>query len=72
MRTPPTAKCALIAAKLKTVIDRGYLVNGHVKSLIQYFDVPNADDIHIVYNGCTRGLNTIMWAPNFWLPTAQR
>jgi hypothetical protein len=44
-------------------------VSGHVNSLIQFFDVPKAKDIGLVYNGRSCGLNKMTWAPNFWLPT---
>jgi hypothetical protein len=69
--TPPDDKRPLIAAKLKTIIDRGYLTFGSVKSLIQFFDVPNADDIRLVYNGQSCGLNKSTCAPNFWLPNTR-
>jgi hypothetical protein len=56
---------------LKAVINRGYLVHGRVESLIQFFEVPKADDIRLVYNGRSCGLNKATWAPNFWLPNAR-
>jgi hypothetical protein len=70
-RIPLVHKRKLIADKLRTIIDRGYLVPGHVQSLIHYFDVPKADDIRLVYNGRSCGLNQATWAPNFWLPSAR-
>jgi hypothetical protein len=39
--------------------------------LIQFFDVPKADDIRLVYNGRSCGLNRSTWAPNFWLPSTR-
>jgi hypothetical protein len=42
-----------------------------VKSLIQFFDVPKAGDIRLVYNGTSCGLNDALWCPNFWIPTAK-
>jgi hypothetical protein len=66
---PPSEKRLLIADKLKTIIQRGYLAPGAVKSLIQFFDIPKADDIRLVYNGRSCGLNKSTWAPNFWLPS---
>jgi hypothetical protein len=68
---PPENKKRLIGAKLKTIVDRGYLVPGSVHSLIQFFDVPKADDIRLVYNGRSCGLNQCTWAPNFWLPNTR-
>jgi hypothetical protein len=57
------------------MFDRGYIVplrNGNsVESLVDYLFVPKADDIRPVYNGTSSGLNAAVWAPNFWLPTAQ-
>jgi hypothetical protein len=67
--TPSNEKRSLIAGKLRAIIERGYLVHGTVQSLIQFFDVPKADDVCIVYNGRSCGLNKSTWAPNFWLPT---
>jgi hypothetical protein len=42
-----------------------------IMSYIDYFGVPKADDICVVYNGASCGLNKTVWAPNFWLPTAK-
>jgi hypothetical protein len=52
---PADDKRSMIGSKLKTIFDRGYLVSGSVKSLIQFFDVPKADDIRLVYNGRSCG-----------------
>jgi hypothetical protein len=43
--------------------------NNFIKSLIDYFEVPKDDNICLVYNGTSCGLNECLWAPNFWLPT---
>jgi hypothetical protein len=64
-------KRVLIASKLQAIIERKYLVPGRVESLIQFFDVPKADDIRLVHNGRSCGLNAFTWAPNFWLPTTK-
>jgi hypothetical protein len=69
--TPPIEKWLLIASKIKEIVDRGYLVKGPVKSLIEFFAVPKADDIRLVYNGRSCGLNQCTWAPNFWLSTTK-
>jgi hypothetical protein len=69
--TPSADKRGLISAKLQTIIDRGYLIHGRMESLIQFFDVPKADDIRLVYNGRSCDLNSVTWAPNFWLPSTR-
>lgn len=58
----------LITDKLATILKRGYIQRGHVKSLIDFFAVPKGSDICLVYNGSSCGLNAATWAPNFWLP----
>jgi hypothetical protein len=61
----------LIVPKIQLILDRGYVQPGPIQSFIDYFDVPKADDILLVYNGSSCGLNKSLWAPNFWLPTAR-
>eukprot|EP00978_Attheya_sp_CCMP212_P015776 scaffold40823_cov60-Attheya_sp.AAC.4 len=66
----------LILPKLQKLLDRGYvkylLDDPHsVKSLIDYFHVPKADDIRLELNGTSCGLNAAVWTPNFWLPTSK-
>lgn len=44
---------------------------------VDYFPVPKVEcpvtgtilDVRVVYNGTSSGLNDMVWAPNFWLPT---
>ena len=67
--TPAPDKFPLYIPKLQTILSRRYVLPGPVKSLTQYFDVPKADDIRMVYNGSGCGLNKALWTPNFWLPT---
>jgi hypothetical protein len=67
-RKPPKAKYDLVADKLRTIVDRQYVRPGLVKCLTDYFDVPKGEDIRLVYNGTSCGLNQAVWAPNFWLP----
>jgi hypothetical protein len=67
-RRPPPEKFDLVASKLKTIVERGYVQPGYVRSLTDYFDVPKGEDIRLVYNGSSCGLNAAVWAPNFWLP----
>ena len=42
-----------------------------IRSLADYFDVKKDDDIRMVYNRTSCGLNWALWAPNFWLPTSK-
>lgn len=58
----------LITEKLATILKKGYIEEGHVTSLIDFFAVPKGNDIRLVYNGTSCGLNGSTWAPNFWLP----
>jgi hypothetical protein len=72
-RPPKSAKRTLILSKIIQVLKRGYVVIpstvNYIKSLIDYFEVPKDDDIRLVYNGTSCGLNDVLFAPNFWLPT---
>lgn len=57
-----------IIEKLATILRKGYIQPGYVKSLIDFFAVPKGGDIRLVYNGTSCRLNEATWAPNFWLP----
>jgi len=75
-KAPKPAVFELILPKLQKLVDRGYVKYSpedphSVKSLIDYFHVPKADDIRLVLNGTSCGLNAAVWAPNFWLPTSK-
>ena len=62
-----------ILAKIVKSVKRNYLKPASlskVKNLIDYFAVPKAEDIRLVLNGSSCGLNKAVWASNFWLPTA--
>lgn len=65
------AKLRLIASKIGTVRRRTYIRAGPIRSLIDFFDVPKGDDIRMVYNGTSSGLNDALWAPSFFLPSAE-
>ena len=42
-----------------------------VRNLIDFFAVPKGEeDVRLVLNGSSCGLNQATWAPNFWLPTS--
>lgn len=59
-----------LGKKVQKVTDRGYLEEGFVGSLINYFAVPKGEgDIRVVYDGTKCGLNQSVWAPNFFLPS---
>ena len=70
----PSAKIhQKILEKIIKSLRRNYLKPAtlKVKNLIDYFAVPKADDIRLVLNGSSCGLNNAVWASNFWLPTAK-
>ena len=61
---------AKLRAKLKKVRKRRYIVKGQVKNTTTYFSVPKGeDDIRVVYDATSSGLNDTLWAPSFGLPT---
>ncbi|KAL7558570.1 hypothetical protein ACA910_013096 [Epithemia clementina (nom. ined.)] len=70
-RPPKPLAKAEVQTKLGKVIDQSYIDVGHVKSLIDYFAVRKGPtDIRLVYNGSSSGLNAVLWAPSFWLPSS--
>ena len=64
-RGPPKAEdLKKVVAKIAKVISRGYLEEGDVVSLTDYFAVAKGlTDIRIVSNGSSSGLNAALWAP---------
>ena len=59
-----------IMKKLNKVQKRGYVSEGHVCSLTNYFCVPKGkDDIRMVYDATGCGLNEVVSPPNFFMPT---
>jgi hypothetical protein len=53
-----------------TILSKGYLARGEVRSLTSFFAVPKGEDcVRIVYDGTKSGLNGQLWAPWFPLPT---
>ncbi|KAI2505417.1 hypothetical protein MHU86_9030 [Fragilaria crotonensis] len=51
---------------------RSYLEEGYVESKVHFFGVPKGeDDIRVVFDGTSSGLNECLWAPNFYLPTSR-
>ena len=70
--TPKPNKFSLYLPKLLKILSCGYVITPAViKSLADYFDVEKDDDIQMVYNGTSCGLNWALWAPNFLLPTSK-
>ena len=57
------------AEKMEDVVRKGYLEEGYVKNLMNYFSVKKGDDIRMVYDATKCLLNDACWAPNFMLPT---
>ena len=71
MKLSPSVK-VLVADKIDGMSRRFYLESsGHVANLVDYFAVPKGDfDIRVVFDGSSCGLNDTLWAPNFFLPSA--
>jgi hypothetical protein len=63
----------LMRKKVVQVRKSGYVSAGPVVSGTHYFSVPKGlDDIRMVYNGTSCGLNDVLWAPRFGLPTVKQ
>lgn len=61
-----------IKKKLADVRAKGYVEPGWVESLTAFFAVPKGlDDLRMVYDGTVSGLNEVLWAPWFPLPTVE-
>jgi hypothetical protein len=61
-----------VASKLSRFVERGYISQGSVTSLISYFSVPKGEsDIRLVFDGTQSGLNSKLWAPSFCLPSIE-
>ena len=64
----------LVREKLSDVRKKGYISKEKikVKSVTSFFDVPKGnEDIRMVYNATSSGLNEAVWAPWFALPTVE-
>ena len=62
----------LVARKIETMVSKTYLEEGYVRSSLHYFSVPKGDDdIRVVFDGTSCGLNESLWSPNFFLPTSR-
>ena len=59
--------------KVVQVRKRGYILPGKITGGTQFFCVDKGvDDIRMVYNGTSCGLNEVLWAPRFGLPTVRQ
>jgi hypothetical protein len=83
VKRPKQEAFDLLLPKFQSILARGYVVSNQsateiteledfIMRYIDYFGVPKADDIRVVYNGAKCGLNETAWAPNFWLKSATR
>jgi hypothetical protein len=79
-RPPKPDSVDLIKTKLDSILAKEYVKlkpsryndmhAAFIESYMDYFAVPKGDeDIRMVYNGSSCGLNEVLWAPRFWLPT---
>jgi hypothetical protein len=65
-----TSRMGLIKEKLDVIRKKGYVEPGAVSSLMSFFEVAKGDtDVRMVYDGSASGLNMVLWAPWFPLPT---
>jgi hypothetical protein len=63
----------LMQKKVVQVMKQGYVSAGTVVSSTHYFSMPKGlDDIRMVYNGTSCGLNDVLWGPQFGLPTIKQ
>ena len=62
----------VVPEKLLKLRRRQYIEVGHVTSLTHFFDVPKGEeDVRMVFNGTSSGLNRVLYAPRFTLPTVE-
>jgi hypothetical protein len=62
-----------IRAKLQKFRQRGYISKGLVESLMSLYEVPKGlTDIRIVFDSTACGLNDVLWALWFRLPTVKK
>jgi hypothetical protein len=67
------AKHKLMWANVVQVCKQGYILPGKVVGGAYHFCVDKgANNIRMVYNGTSCGLNNVLWAPRFGLPTVKQ
>ena len=57
--------------KLTKARRRGYISIGEAKIMSHYLSVPKGEDICMLYNGNSSGLNEVIWASHFSLTTVK-
>jgi hypothetical protein len=63
-------RAGLVWAKLAKVRNRNYIEQGPDLILMDYFEVVKAIfDVRMVYDATKCGLNDVVWAPNFFIPS---
>jgi hypothetical protein len=61
---------AAVRAKFDKFRSKGYVAKGTVKGLTTFFTVPKGEgDVRLVFDGTKSGLNDVIWAPSFTLPS---
>lgn len=64
-----------VKAKVKKLLDKGYIELADldlIEAFMHFIHVPKGDNnICMVYDGSKSGLNSLIWAPWFALPTAE-
>jgi hypothetical protein len=59
-----------VRGKLDKFRSKGYVAKGTVEGLTSFFTVPKGEgDVRLVFDGTKSGLNNIIWAPSFTLPS---
>ena len=62
----------LVSSNIGTMVSKSYLKPGFLRTSLHYFAVPKGDDdIRVVFDGTSCGLNETLWSPNFFLPTSR-
>lgn len=62
----------LVASKVDGMLHRRYLEEGFMRSNVNYFTVPKGEeDVRVVFDGTSSGLNKALWAPKLFLPSAR-
>ena len=68
-RRPTPEKAAQLGPKIDKVRLQKCILPSKVSNLTDSFGAPKGDeDIRVVYNGASSGLNEALWAPAFFLP----
>ncbi len=76
VKRPKQEAFKLLPPKFQAILARGYVVSNQdateiteledfIMSYIDYFRVDEVNDIRVLYNGASCGLNDTVWAPNF-------